>query len=79
MSAQSFAEKGVQKCPFCPCGNMCTCSVAASSECEGSDAVNVERNIRLVAMSAAVLRSGLTMKRQKDAEGMCLLWNDRSD
>ena len=25
MSAQSFAEKGVQKCPFCPCGNMCTC------------------------------------------------------
>lgn len=30
MSAQSFAEKGEQKCPFCPCGNMCTCSTIAS-------------------------------------------------
>lgn len=39
---------------------------------------NMERNIRLVAMSA-VLRSGMTMKRQKDAKGMCLLRNDRSD
>lgn len=40
---------------------------------------NILRNIRLVAMSTAAPRSALTMKTQKDAKGMRLLRNDRSD
>lgn len=76
MSAQSFAEKG--ECRNVHFALVATCAPALQSP--DLMLLTGETNIRLVEMSAAdVLRSGLTMKRQKDAKGMYLLWDDRSD
>lgn len=68
MSASSFAERGVQKCPFCPCSNTCTCPAVSASERRGmwSCRTDVETRIRLDGSSASRADNEETEGRQKD-------------